>query len=64
VADRIAFWARLHDRITILSNRIDPEAQAKIIGDIHARVPMPTPEEQRALHPAALAILRKYGEGT
>jgi hypothetical protein len=67
VADRVAFWARLHDRITNLSNRIGPEAQGRILGEIHARVPMVTPDELRALqleNAAALAILRKYGEGT
>ena len=49
VADRVAFWARLHERLSKLANRIDPAAQGKIMGDIHARVPMPTPDEQRAL---------------
>ena len=49
VADRIAFWTRLHERLAKLSNRIVPEMQGKILGDIHARVPMVTPDEQRAL---------------
>lgn len=49
VADRIAFWAALHERLAKLSNRIDAEAQAKILGAIHARAPMPTPDEQRAV---------------
>jgi hypothetical protein len=49
VADRVAFWARLHERLGRLSNRVGPEALAKVMGDIHARVPMVTVNEQRAL---------------
>jgi hypothetical protein len=43
VADRIAFWQRVHDRFGKLSNRIDPATQGKLRGDIHARIPMVTP---------------------
>jgi hypothetical protein len=49
VAARIEFWRRLHDRLGKLGNRVDPATQAKMLGDVHARVPMVTPEEQRAL---------------
>jgi hypothetical protein len=49
VADRVTFWSSLHERMTRLSNRIDAAAQGKIMGEVHARVPMPTPDEQRAL---------------
>jgi hypothetical protein len=49
VADRVAFWPRLHARLAALSNRIDAEAQAKIFGSVHTRIPMPTIDEQRAL---------------
>jgi hypothetical protein len=48
-ADRVAFWVRLHERLAKLSNRIDPEAQGKILDDAHARVPMVTVDERRAL---------------
>jgi hypothetical protein len=48
-SDRIAFWAGLHERLAKLSNRIGPEMQHKVMGDIHARVPMVTVDEQRAL---------------
>ena len=48
-ADRIHFWRRLHERLAKLSNRIGAEDHAKILGAVHARVPMPTPDEQRAL---------------
>jgi hypothetical protein len=49
VAARIAFWAALYGRLAKLGNRIDPETQAKILGAIHAKVPMVTPDEQRGL---------------
>ena len=49
VEARIAFWQRLHERLAKLSNRVDATAQAKILGDIHIRIPMVTLDEQRAL---------------
>jgi hypothetical protein len=48
VADRIRFWQRLHDRLARLGNRHN-EAQAKVLSAVHARVPMVTADEQRAL---------------
>ena len=45
-ADRIAFWRRLHDRLSALSNRIVDE-QSKILDAVHERIPMPTPDELR-----------------
>ena len=49
VASRIIFWCQLHERLARLSNRIDGEAQGKILGAVHQRIPMVTPDEQRAL---------------
>jgi hypothetical protein len=49
VACRLAFWARLHERLAKLSNRADAATQGKILGNIHARIPMVTLDEQRAL---------------
>jgi hypothetical protein len=49
VEDRITFWQRLHERLAKLSNRVDVTAQAKILGDIHARIPMVTLDEQQAV---------------
>jgi len=49
VEARITFWQRLHERLAKLSNRVDATAQAKILGDIHTRIPMVTLDEQRAL---------------
>jgi hypothetical protein len=45
VADRVAFWQRVHERLAKLSNRIDPATQGKILGDIDAQIPMVTPGE-------------------
>jgi hypothetical protein len=49
VASRLAFWQRLHARLAKLSNRVDAATQGKILSDIHARIPMVTIGEQRAL---------------
>jgi hypothetical protein len=49
IADRIKFWQRLHERMAQLSNRVGAKAQARMLGDIHARIPMVTPDEQRTL---------------
>jgi hypothetical protein len=49
VAARIEFWRRLHDRLAKLSNRVDAETHAKVLGAVHARVPMPSSDEQRQL---------------
>ena len=47
-ADRIEFWTRLHQRLGRLANRLDSEMQAKILGAVHGRVPMPTTDEIHA----------------
>jgi hypothetical protein len=49
VAERIAFWQKLHERLARLSNRIGAEMQATIFGKVHQRIAMVTPDEQRAL---------------
>ena len=48
VANRVAFWQRVHERLAKLSNRIDPATQGKIRGDIHSRIPMVTPTRRPA----------------
>jgi hypothetical protein len=48
VAARIEFWRGLHERLAQLSNRLDAETRCKVMVAVHARVPMVTPEEQRA----------------
>src|SRR5262245_60235445 len=47
VAARIEFWRGLHARLAQLSNRLDAETRGKVIGAVHARVPVVTPDEQR-----------------
>lgn len=47
-ADRIAFWTQLHERLGRLANRIDAAVHGAIPTAIHARIPMPTQEEQQA----------------
>jgi len=47
VAARIEFWRELHERLAELSNRLDAETRGKVMGAVHARVPMVTPDEQR-----------------
>jgi hypothetical protein len=49
IADRIAFWQQLHHRLDRLANRLDTVAYAKVLGEIHAHIPMATFEEVRAL---------------
>jgi hypothetical protein len=48
VADRIAFWRRVYETLAELANRIDAETQGKIISAVHSRIPIVTPDEQRA----------------
>jgi hypothetical protein len=43
VRERLAFWAKL------LGNRVGPDDQAKVYAALHARIPMVTPDEQRAI---------------
>ena len=50
VAGRVEYWRDLHQRIGRLSNRLDSETQAKILGAVHARVRMPTVDEIHALN--------------
>ena len=49
VADRLAFWRRIYEQLAELANRMDAETQGKIISAVHSRMPIVTPNEQRAL---------------
>jgi hypothetical protein len=46
--DRAKFWVKLHQRLAALSNRLDDKARYQIMGAVHARIPMPTVEDQEA----------------
>jgi hypothetical protein len=50
VAGRCSFWARVHNRLGNLSNRIDAYDYGKIIHSICARVAIPTIDEQHELY--------------
>jgi hypothetical protein len=70
VAGRVEYWRDLHQRLGRLSNRLDGEMQATILGAVHARVPMPTVEEIHALnleearqHEIALRLSQAHTEG-
>jgi hypothetical protein len=47
--DRVAFWRRLHERLSRLGNRIDPAKLGAILAAINARVPMATVDELPAV---------------
>ena len=49
ISERLAFWTKLPARLARLGNRVGPEEHAKIYGALHARIPMVTPAEQRAI---------------
>src|SRR5271156_6369578 len=49
VRDRLAFWAKLPERLAHLANRVGPDDQPKIYSALHGRIPMLTPDEQRVL---------------
>lgn len=63
VAERVAFWGQLHRRLDKLSNRIGADDQAKIIGAIHARIPMVTIDEQCALQRENAEADEKFWSG-
>ena len=70
VAGRVEYWQALHQRLGRLANRLDSETQAKILGAVHARVPMPTVDEIHVLnldeakqHEAAWRIRQVQTEG-
>ena len=50
VAGRVEYWQDLHQRLGRLSNRLDDETKAKILGAVHARIPMPAVDEIHALN--------------
>ncbi len=49
VRSRVAFWAKIHDRLAALGNRVGADEHPKILGALHARIPMVTPDELHAV---------------
>jgi hypothetical protein len=39
-ADRLALWTQVHPRLTRLGNRFNQATLAKVMGELHAKVPM------------------------
>src|ERR1700722_11965000 len=52
---RVAFWAKIHDRLAALGNRLGADEHAKILGALHGRIPMVTPEDIRAVQEESFA---------
>jgi hypothetical protein len=48
IEGRDTFWQRLHQTLARLVNRIDAATSAKIMSDVHKRVPMVTGDERTA----------------
>jgi hypothetical protein len=51
---RVAFWAKIHDRLAALGNRLGADEHAKILA-LHGRIPMVTPEDIRAVQEESFA---------
>jgi hypothetical protein len=49
VADRLVFCRKVEDRLAKLGNRLSAADLARIRGDLYARIPMPTADEQAAV---------------
>lgn len=62
VAGRLAFWAKLHDRLGRLSNRVGKD-QGKILEAIHARIPMVMIAEQQAFQSENIAADKRLWDG-
>jgi hypothetical protein len=49
VRSRLAFWAKLPQRLAPLGTRLGADEYPKIYAALHGRIPMVTPDEQRAV---------------
>src|SRR5271165_2865298 len=49
VRSRLAFWVKLPERLAALGNRLGADDEPKIRAALHSRIPMVTPDEQRAV---------------
>jgi hypothetical protein len=45
VLERLAFWAKLPERLARLGNRVGPDEHGRIYAALHARIPMVTADE-------------------
>ena len=62
VRERLAFWAKLPERFARLGNRVGPDDQAKFYPALHARIPMVTLDEQRAIQEANAEVDERFWE--
>jgi hypothetical protein len=60
---RVAFWAKIHDRLAALGNRIGADEHAKILGALHGRIPMVTPEDIRAVQEESFKDDERFWDG-
>jgi hypothetical protein len=55
-ADRVTFWTQVHPRLARLDNRLDQATLAKVMGELHAKVPMvATGDEEVVAHKIRVA---------
>jgi hypothetical protein len=55
VRSRVAFWAKIDDRLAALGNRIGTDEHENILGALHGRIPMVTLEDIRAVQEESFA---------
>lgn len=60
--DRMTFWAKLHQRLARLSNRIATEDHYAILAAAQTRIPMPTPDERQAAQVEAATTDARFWE--
>jgi hypothetical protein len=63
VRSRVAFWAKVHDRLAALGNRVSADEHPKILGALHGRIPMVTPEDIRAVQEESFAADERFWDG-
>jgi hypothetical protein len=63
VRERVTFWAKVHDRLAALGNRLAADEHPKILGALHSRIPMPTPEDIRAVQEESFAADERFWDG-
>ena len=63
IEGRLAFWQDLHQRLGQLSNQVDAGVQVRVLGSIHARVPMVTADEWREAQLSAVEANARFWAG-
>jgi len=55
IVDRILFWKQVHQRLKKLDSKLNKGARAKVLAQLAAKVPVPTPAERRKAEQDAAA---------